>query len=141
MLELRCLRAFFLTSLKIELFFFSPLLGGVFFFKALTIAGLSACLSHACLLLGYLMTLLPTTHFILCSCVLFCSGSMHCMHQHLFSYVAKREGIDVVLVDTAGRMQNNAPLMAALAKVRRRDIVPPCFCAYSKGLTRLAWPP
>eukprot|EP01065_Artemidia_motanka_P018027 TRINITY_DN213_c2_g1_i1.p1 TRINITY_DN213_c2_g1~~TRINITY_DN213_c2_g1_i1.p1 ORF type:complete len:570 (+),score=199.85 TRINITY_DN213_c2_g1_i1:76-1785(+) len=30
---------------------------------------------------------------------------------------AKREGRDVVLVDTAGRMQDNAPLMAALAKL------------------------
>jgi len=30
---------------------------------------------------------------------------------------AGREGYDVVLVDTAGRMQNNGPLMAALAKL------------------------
>lgn len=30
---------------------------------------------------------------------------------------AKREGYDVVLIDTAGRMQNNGPLMAALAKL------------------------
>jgi len=30
---------------------------------------------------------------------------------------AKREKFDVVLVDTAGRMQNNGPLMAALAKL------------------------
>jgi len=30
---------------------------------------------------------------------------------------AKREGFDVVLIDTAGRMQNNGPLMAALAKL------------------------
>ena len=30
---------------------------------------------------------------------------------------AKKEGIDVVLIDTAGRMQDNTPLMKALAKV------------------------
>lgn len=30
---------------------------------------------------------------------------------------AKSEGIDVVMIDTAGRMQDNAPLMAALAKL------------------------
>lgn len=29
----------------------------------------------------------------------------------------REEGYDVVLVDTAGRMQNNSPLMAALAKL------------------------
>lgn len=33
--------------------------------------------------------------------------------------VAKRENFDVVLVDTAGRMQDNAPLMKALANVRQ----------------------
>ena len=31
---------------------------------------------------------------------------------------ANQQGFDVVLVDTAGRMQNNEPLMIALAKVR-----------------------
>jgi signal recognition particle receptor subunit alpha len=30
---------------------------------------------------------------------------------------AKNSGIDVVMIDTAGRMQDNAPLMAALAKL------------------------
>lgn len=30
---------------------------------------------------------------------------------------ARREGFDVVMIDTAGRMQGNAPLMAALAKL------------------------
>jgi signal recognition particle receptor subunit alpha len=30
---------------------------------------------------------------------------------------AKDRGIDVVLVDTAGRMQDNGPLMASLSKV------------------------
>lgn len=30
---------------------------------------------------------------------------------------AKKEGFDVVLIDTAGRMQDNEPLMRALAKV------------------------
>ena len=31
--------------------------------------------------------------------------------------LAKTEGFDVCLVDTAGRMQDNEPLMRALAKV------------------------
>lgn len=30
---------------------------------------------------------------------------------------AKEQGFDVVLIDTAGRMQDNEPLMRALAKV------------------------
>ena len=30
---------------------------------------------------------------------------------------AKQKGIDVVLIDTAGRMQDNEPLMKALSKV------------------------
>ena len=32
--------------------------------------------------------------------------------------VARQQHIDVVLVDTAGRMQDNEPLMRALAKVQ-----------------------
>eukprot|EP00761_Pharyngomonas_kirbyi_P003427 gb/GECH01003431.1/.p1 GENE.gb/GECH01003431.1/~~gb/GECH01003431.1/.p1 ORF type:complete len:559 (+),score=132.54 gb/GECH01003431.1/:1-1677(+) len=39
---------------------------------------------------------------------------------------AQREGIDVVLIDTAGRMQNNEPLMRGLSKlitVNRPDLV------------------
>jgi signal recognition particle GTPase len=35
-----------------------------------------------------------------------------------FSVTAKDNNIDVVLIDTAGRMQDNEPLMRALAKVR-----------------------
>jgi signal recognition particle receptor subunit alpha len=35
--------------------------------------------------------------------------------------VAKENGFDVVLIDTAGRMQDNEPLMRALAKVRSHD--------------------
>lgn len=31
--------------------------------------------------------------------------------------LARNQGFDVVLVDTAGRMQDNAPLMTALAKL------------------------
>ena len=31
---------------------------------------------------------------------------------------ARDGGIDVVMIDTAGRMQDNEPLMRALAKVR-----------------------
>lgn len=34
-----------------------------------------------------------------------------------FFYIARNQGFDVVLVDTAGRMQDNAPLMTALAKL------------------------
>lgn len=34
-----------------------------------------------------------------------------------FSPIARNHGFDVVLVDTAGRMQDNAPLMTALAKL------------------------
>lgn len=34
-----------------------------------------------------------------------------------FLSVARNQGFDVVLVDTAGRMQDNAPLMTALAKL------------------------
>jgi len=33
--------------------------------------------------------------------------------------VAKENQFDVVLIDTAGRMQDNEPLMRALAKVGR----------------------
>lgn len=32
-------------------------------------------------------------------------------------FTARNQGFDVVLVDTAGRMQDNAPLMTALAKL------------------------
>jgi signal recognition particle GTPase len=35
------------------------------------------------------------------------------MHAH----AAKQKGMDVVLIDTAGRMQDNRRLMQALAKV------------------------
>ena len=35
----------------------------------------------------------------------------------LLLYVAREQRIDVVLVDTAGRMQDNEPLMRALSKV------------------------
>lgn len=36
---------------------------------------------------------------------------------HRFLFSAKDNGFDVVLVDTAGRMQDNEPLMRALAKL------------------------
>jgi signal recognition particle GTPase len=42
--------------------------------------------------------------------------------------VAKENKFDVVLIDTAGRMQDNEPLMRALAKV--------CWPPYS-GVTQL----
>ena len=34
-----------------------------------------------------------------------------------FVFIAKQKKIDVVLIDTAGRMENDEPLMKALAKV------------------------
>lgn len=36
---------------------------------------------------------------------------------HLSFLPARNQGFNVVLVDTAGRMQDNAPLMTALAKL------------------------
>lgn len=38
-------------------------------------------------------------------------------HVHLVFPPARNQAFDVVLVDTAGRMQDNAPLMTALAKL------------------------
>lgn len=38
-----------------------------------------------------------------------------CVHD----IAGKEQGFDVVLIDTAGRMQDNEPLMRALAKVSR----------------------
>jgi signal recognition particle receptor subunit alpha len=61
-----------------------------------------------------------------------CLNSLHKEHVQLFEQgygtdsaklaraaieTAKERGIDVVLVDTAGRMQDNGPLMASLSKV------------------------
>ena len=40
---------------------------------------------------------------------------------------AKQKGMDVVLIDTAGRMQDNRPLMQALAKVWFFKIHNPTF--------------
>ena len=40
-----------------------------------------------------------------------------CMHIMYYFNVARVQKYDVVLVDTAGRMQDNEPLMKALAKV------------------------
>ena len=42
--------------------------------------------------------------------------SIHCVNW-LSLYAAREQHIDVVLVDTAGRMQDNEPLMRALSKV------------------------
>lgn len=39
------------------------------------------------------------------------------MELTAFLFLARNQGFDVVLVDTAGRMQDNAPLMTALAKL------------------------
>jgi signal recognition particle GTPase len=42
---------------------------------------------------------------------------------------ARDQKIDVVLVDTAGRMQDNEPLMRALAKVKRSsERIPFGYC-------------
>lgn len=40
-------------------------------------------------------------------------------HVHFLCFIlpARNQAFDVVLVDTAGRMQDNAPLMTALAKL------------------------
>lgn len=47
--------------------------------------------------------------------------SVHsCVMPFFFLSLAKANKFDVVLVDTAGRMQNDEPLMIALAKVIRR---------------------
>lgn len=48
---------------------------------------------------------------------------------------AKTEGIDVVLIDTAGRMQDNEPLMRALAKAQ----LPSPFLPFARSLTAAAW--
>lgn len=40
-----------------------------------------------------------------------------CPELTVFLSLARNQGFDVVLVDTAGRMQDNAPLMTALAKL------------------------
>ena len=46
---------------------------------------------------------------------------IHMIKLHLYllhsSTPARNQAFDVVLVDTAGRMQDNAPLMTALAKL------------------------
>ena len=41
------------------------------------------------------------------------------MNSSFFSIVARDLNFDVVLVDTAGRMQDNEPLMRSLAKVNK----------------------
>ncbi len=46
--------------------------------------------------------------------LLFFDSPHHLLHLHL---TAKENKFDVVLVDTAGRMQDNEPLMRALAKL------------------------
>ena len=40
----------------------------------------------------------------------------------LMRFIARERQYDVVLVDTAGRMQDNEPLMRALTKVQYRSI-------------------
>ena len=37
-------------------------------------------------------------------------------------YIARDLNFDVVLVDTAGRMQDNEPLMRSLAKVNKHSV-------------------
>lgn len=44
--------------------------------------------------------------------------------------IAKERKIDVVLVDTAGRMQDNAPLMAALSSVSLLLLISACLMKY-----------
>lgn len=47
-----------------------------------------------------------------------------------FNNIGKTNKFDVVLIDTAGRMQDNEPLMRALAKVEI-DIIVFCWYAYN----------
>ena len=52
-------------------------------------------------------------------------------------YVARQQRVDVVLVDTAGRMQDNEPLMRALAKVHhctRAGVMCCDFLVIERGL-------
>ena len=52
------------------------------------------------------------------SCVnSFCSVLVVFKNTSVSFSIAQQQRIDVVLVDTAGRMQNNEPLMRSLAKV------------------------
>lgn len=53
----------------------------------------------------------------------------------LYNLAAKQNGFDVVLIDTAGRMQDNEPLMRALAKVRCRESQEPHAARASHRLT------
>ena len=50
----------------------------------------------------------------------------HRLTRHHSYESAATNGFDVVLIDTAGRMQNNRPLMQSLAKVRSLDIRTEC---------------
>jgi signal recognition particle receptor subunit alpha len=54
---------------------------------------------------------------------------------------AKDSRTDVVLVDTAGRMQDNEPLMKALAKVNFfcGTLQMICTCVYARALTGRIW--
>lgn len=47
----------------------------------------------------------------------FCGDCGFITSQLSFFFPARSQNFDVVLVDTAGRMQDNAPLMTALAKL------------------------
>jgi flagellar biosynthesis GTPase FlhF len=49
-----------------------------------------------------------------------CLSRTRCMAD----YAGRAQGYDVVMIDTAGRMQDNAPLMRALAKVTSRSPMP-----------------
>ena len=50
-------------------------------------------------------------------------------------FSARDTRIDVVLIDTAGRMQDNEPLMRALAKVRSHKSLAILVCFLEKGIT------
>jgi signal recognition particle GTPase len=57
---------------------------------------------------------------------------------------ARDQKIDVVLVDTAGRMQDNEPLMRALAKVKcsckhRVESVWGIYYCFSGGTNTIKW--
>lgn len=67
------------------------------------------------------------------------AGAVHtaCTHPTFSVRVAAKETRkDVVLIDTAGRMQNNEPLMRSLAKVRVQTV----FRVYTDFFRTRMWP-
>lgn len=89
---------------------------------------------HVNILLNFFATTISSFHinryYALCSICCLYSHTMYVLHcrvehshiviyfeQLLFILIARDMKVDVVLIDTAGRMQDNEPLMRSLAKV------------------------